>query len=81
LPDSDDQADEARDHQDQADRPQVEALDVEVGCKTKYRAHRDQEDAPPFLLRDAAEKVDGEQDQDDDYEDSYDGHAGLLWLD
>jgi hypothetical protein len=84
LPDRDDQADHAGDHQDQADRPHVHPLDVEVGREPKDRAHRDQEDAaceghrarPP--LGNPAEEIDGQQDQDDDDENSYDGHVVLL---
>src|SRR6476620_557294 len=45
LPDRDDQADDASDHQDQADRPQIQALDMEVGGEAQDRADRDQEDA------------------------------------
>lgn len=86
LPDRDYQADDAGDHQDQANRPQIQALDMEVGGEAQDRADRDQEDAackrsssPP--LKDAAEKIDGEQDQDNDDENSDDGQDELLgWV-
>src|SRR6185312_4706189 len=45
LPGGDDQADDARDDQDQADRPQVQSLHVEVGREAQDRPDDDQEDA------------------------------------
>jgi hypothetical protein len=82
LPDRDEQADDAGDHQDQADRPQIQALDVEMGGESKDRANRNQKDASRkghlSPLKDAAEEIDGEQDQDDHDQDSDDGQDDSL---
>ncbi len=59
---------------------------MEVGGEAQDRADRDQEDASgkghvSSPLKDAAEEIDGEQDQDDDDENSDDGQDELLgWV-
>ena len=85
LPDRDDQADDAGDDQDQADRPQVETLHVEVGGEAEDRPDDDQEDAAceghrAAPLEDAADEGDRQQDEDDDDDDPDDGQERLLGL-
>ncbi|MBA3865028.1 MAG: hypothetical protein H0X42_01575 [Solirubrobacterales bacterium] len=83
LPDRNGEANNADDHQDQSDGLQIQALDVEMGGEAEDRACRDQEDAAceghiAGPLEDAAEEIDGQQDQDDHYQDSYDRQDELL---